>query len=563
MADSARFKFHPDAIGHVLADRLLTVPVYQRSYSWGSEQINDFWTDLSGAFDEGGAEYFLGNLVLSAGRNNGNYTIIDGQQRLSTTLNLLAAIRDEFRKRGDDKRANIIENTHMVTADLDTGEDVPRLRMNSDDNPFFRLVVVEGKEPKQEDILHGSHVLIHRALKELSTLVGASADSAGKEWARRLTDWTKFLKENVQVIVVDVPTEADAFLIFETLNDRGADLTIADLLKNYLFGRAGEDLDTVRDGWMAALGALEMSAENSVFTAFLRHLWSSKYGATRERLLFKNIRQRITSQVHAVEFSQELKLSARNYAAILNSEHEAWANLSTGAKANLDTLSRLDLEQMRPLLLAAMQHLSDRELKRTLRALVSWGVRGLIVGGIGGGKTERAYCQAAVKVRSGSIKTANELLSELSEIIPTDEEFKASFAKARVTKGKLARYYLTALEDTEEGETEPELVPNEDEEKLNLEHVLPQNPKGSDWNQFSEEEQKIWVHRLGNMTLLQKGPNGRIGNKPWVAKKPVLKKSKLALTNHAGQEDEWSKEVIDKRQQELASLATKTWPRKP
>lgn len=53
MPDSARFKFHPDAIGHVLADRLMTVPVYQRSYSWGSEQVGEFWTDLSGAFEEG------------------------------------------------------------------------------------------------------------------------------------------------------------------------------------------------------------------------------------------------------------------------------------------------------------------------------------------------------------------------------------------------------------------------------------------------------------------------------------------------------------------------------
>lgn len=443
MPDSARFKFHPEAIGHVLGDRLLAVPVYQRSYSWGTEQVSDFWTDLSSAFEENRAEYFLGNIVLSEEGSNGSYTIIDGQQRLATTLILLAAIRDEFRQRGDDKRASIIQNTYMATADLDTGEDVPRVRMNSDDNLFFRTVIVDGQQPKQDEILHSSHVLIYQAHRELQVLVHATAESAGKEWARRLSEWTKFLRENVQVIVVDVPTEADAFLIFETLNDRGADLTIADLLKNYLFGRAGDDLNAVRDGWMAALGALEMSAENSVFTGFLRHLWSSKYGATRERLLYKSIRQRITTQVR------------------------------------------------------------------------------------------------------------------------TDEEFEASFAKARVTKAKLARYYLTALEETEEGEAEPELVPNEDEEKLNLEHILPQNPKDKDWNQFTEEEQKAWVHRLGNMVLLQKGPNGRIGNKPWSTKKPVLRKSKLALTHRVSQEDEWSKKVIDKRQQVLASLATKTWSRKP
>ncbi len=157
--DSARFKFHPDAIGHVVGDRLLTVPIYQRSYSWDTEQVSDFWTDLSSAFEEDRAEYFLGNVVLSEEGSNGSYTIIDGQQRLATTLILLAAIRNEFRQRGDVKRADIIQNTYMATADLDSGEDVPRLRMNSDDNPFFRTTVVNGKEPKQEEILHSSHTV--------------------------------------------------------------------------------------------------------------------------------------------------------------------------------------------------------------------------------------------------------------------------------------------------------------------------------------------------------------------------------------------------------------------
>lgn len=237
--------------------------------------------------------------------------------------------------------------------------------------------------------------------------------------------------------------------------------------------------------------------------------------------------------------------------------------MGTETKANLETLTRLDLEQMRPLLLAAMQHFSTVELKQTLRALVSWGVRGLIVGGIGGGKTERAYCQAAVKIRNGSVKDVEELLTELAEIVPTDTEFETNFAKARVTKNKLARYYLAALEKTDNGEEEPELVPNEDEEKVNLEHILPQNPEAGDWDQFTEDEQRSWMYRIGNMALLQKGPNGRIGNRPWSDKKPVLSSSDLSLTQQAGDEDDWTKEAIDSRQSYLASLAIRTWPRRP
>lgn len=187
----------------------------------------------------------------------------------------------------------------------------------------------------------------------------------------------------------------------------------------------------------------------------------------------------------------------------------------------------------------------------------------LIVGGIGGGKTERAYCQAAVGIRKGTIKATDDLLAELSEIIPNDGEFEASFATARVTKSKFARYYLTALQKTKGGEDEPELVPNQDEEELNLEHILPQNPRLGDWDQFTADEQKAWVYRLGNMALLQKGPNGRIGNKPWSEKKPVLSASKLSLTNEAGQQVDWTKEVIAERQQHLAFLAVSTWVQEP
>lgn len=110
MPESIAFDFNPDAIGHVLTDRRLVVPIYQRSYSWDDEEIVDFWTDLNSALEEGNAQYFLGNIVLSEEGTNGNYSIIDGQQRLATTLILLAAIRNEFKRRGDVRRAKIVHD---------------------------------------------------------------------------------------------------------------------------------------------------------------------------------------------------------------------------------------------------------------------------------------------------------------------------------------------------------------------------------------------------------------------------------------------------------------------
>src|SRR5688572_13812246 len=114
MAEGAVFAFSPDTIGHVLADRVLAVPIYQRSYSWKMSQIEEFWTDLQGAFKDDKAEYFIGNLVFSKeGAENGVLSIIDGQQRLATTLMLLAAVRESYYTRGDEVVALHIQSSFI------------------------------------------------------------------------------------------------------------------------------------------------------------------------------------------------------------------------------------------------------------------------------------------------------------------------------------------------------------------------------------------------------------------------------------------------------------------
>jgi hypothetical protein len=117
----------------------------------------------------------------------------------------------------------------------------------------------------------------------------------------------------------------------------------------------------------------------------------------------------------------------------------------------------LELEQVRPLMLAAMQHFTPGEMKRLLRSLTAWGVRGLFVGGIGGGSYERTYGEAAVQIRKGAIKTTEDLFTAIDRSIPTDEDLKAAITIARVPRSNLARYYLLALERGLAGDKEPEL----------------------------------------------------------------------------------------------------------
>ncbi len=93
--------------------------------------------------------------------------------------------------------------------------------------------------------------------------------------------------------------------------------------------------------------------------------------------------------------------------------------------------------------------------------------------------------------------------------------------------------------------------------------MLPKNPKDEDWPQFTADERKDYLHRLGNLTLLQKGPNGKIGSKPFAEKKPILEASQLILTQEAGAEADWTPIVVTQRQEKLADLAATVWPRNP
>lgn len=551
--------FGLEGIGHQLKSLLLRVPLYQRSYAWETDQVTDFCSDLRNAFNGNPREHFMGTIVLSEDDND-RVTVIDGQQRLATAALFLAALRDYYIANGEGNRADGINRDYLNSYSDSDDAFEPRLKLNSEDDEFFRQYIVTGSTAVAPT--RDSHPLISASYEMLYSFIEAEAVSAGTGWVQRLVEWRKFVESDVRVIHVTVPTESDAFLIFETLNDRGAKLTLADLLKSYLFGKAAtttSGLDQVRERWLFALGALD--TDQDLFVNFLRQYWSSKNGATRERDLYKKIKTDITNAGQAIAFAGEIEAASILYAALLDSGNAYWSGWGSETKANIETLGRLGLEQNRPMLLAVLQYFSKAEAKKALRLAVNWGVRGLVVGGIGGGSAEKAYCDAAVAVRNGSIPTAAQLLTPMESIVATDEEFKAAFAIARVVKTNISRYYLLAIEAFLAHDAEPELVPNSNEDQVNLEHVLPKKGTEANWPLFAGDLKAQWVDRFGNHCLMKKSDNNAAANEPFATKKPFLELSQLELTKQVGATTDWTPEAIAERQENLATLAPQVWKR--
>jgi Protein of unknown function (DUF1524) len=190
--------------------------------------------------------------------------------------------------------------------------------------------------------------------------------------------------------------------------------------------------------------------------------------------------------------------------------------------------------------------------------MLSWSVRFLIAGGGGGGNLDRHYGLRAMEINEGKIKTAKALRESMADVAPIDTVFERAFANANVKRAPIARYYLRSIEMYLEDETNPQIVPSEDTNAVNLEHVLPVTPS-QDWK-VTPEVAAAYYKRLGNMVLLDAEANAKVGNRNFDEKKKIYAVSPFEVTKPVAKFKTWGPDEIDERQKTLAKLAPKIWP---
>jgi hypothetical protein len=551
-----------EGLAHILKDNRLKVPRYQRSYAWKEANVKELLTDIGNALEESRDDYFLGSIVCTLPAPQGDrLEIVDGQQRLATTAIIIAAIRDYFLTINDQERGQDIEQGYLAQRDLRKREITPRLVLNENDHEFFQQRVLTRPTDRPIDLA---------PRRESHRRIGAAYDCAVQyvaELAKRgkdsgaIIDFLEFMVDKAKIILFALPDTQHAFVVFETLNDRGLDLAISDLLKNYLFLQSDNRIEEAQNAWQTMQATIDPLGDERVTTDFIRHLWASQHGATRERDLYVDIKKKITSKSKAIEFCTQLEQGAVRYAALLNPQHSLWTNLGTEARDHIGLISTLKMIQIRPLLLAVLAKFTIPEQKKALRVMVSWGVRFLVTGGHGAGTLEEAYANAAQSISQGTVKTTMQLSSLMSRVVPNDLIFKQAFEVISVPRSFLARYYLRAIERQLAGERHPELVPNPNEEDINLEHVLPQSP-GSAWNHIPADVHESHYQRLGNLALMQSDKNNRLGNKSFAEKVRLLSTSSFRTTKEIAKNTRWDAAAIEVRQKGLAISAVRVWPLK-
>ncbi len=544
----SRINFDIKGLGNLIKENKFFVPPYQRPYAWEELQVSQLFNDIYSNLSE--EEYFLGTIVLSK-NENGKLEIIDGQQRIATIVVFFSALRNFLK---DQKAIEKIQTDYLSEYDMREKDNIPKLELSLQDNEFFKDFIVSSN--KDKEITKESHKRIKDAF-ELSKEKIKNLLSSNYNDINILYDWRDFINEKLQVVVITVPSDANAFTIFETLNDRGLELAQIDLLKNYLYSKAGKRLEEAQNSWLELITKIE---EENLTLTYIKHYWASINGFIRvkNKELYNEIKNKKRTSTEVIAFINNLKNDVDIYKAILNHNSAFWSDYDNKCKEYIETLNYFGLEQYRPLLLSILKNFTKNEVTKSLKLILSWLVRNLITGRMGGGALEQAYANKAKEISDSKIKNTKELKEALKELIPSDEEFKQKFEITTVSKHKLARYYLSAIENYHRGKENPELLVNANPDSVNLEHILPENP-GNNWPNFTEEEVRTYVKKIGNLTLMKTKENNDFKSSSFADKKLKYKESELWITNSLANYDEWTIENIQSRQEELAEIAIKAW----
>lgn len=528
------------------------VPKYQRDYSWDKEQWSDLWYDLMQMIEEKDSHY-MGYLVLQTS-DDINFTIIDGQQRITTICILILAVINylkkiqcsEDEKKLNEQRANTLLTTYIGNIDMITLTSVNKLVLNRNNNHFYKTYLSSLQEAPKRG-LNASERLMKNAFDTFSSYLKEQYKNA-----EELISFVENIVNNLFFTVITVTDELNAFKVFETLNARGVQLSSSDLLKNYLFSVANEQhqtkLDELEDLWAEVSDILKETQVSD----FLRIYWNSNHKTIRKNQLYKTIRDEIKTSEQSFSLLRDMRKKADIYMALKSSEDELWRN-NKDIRENLELLRLFNVTQPMSLLISAYSNLSLKEFDSLLSKIVIISFRYNIICGKNPNEQEVLYNKLALDIELNKTYNINDLLN--SGIYVKDAEFEQTFTYKEFVynsrNNQIAKYILCKLEKFEYGLTV-------DRDETTLEHILPDNPDECwEWDDSAIQQYK---YRLGNMALLEKGKNSDLGNASYLEKKDVYSKSSIPSTKKIGDTvNEWSESIITTRQQKMAKIAKGIW----
>ncbi|MGN8508335.1 DUF262 domain-containing protein [Helicobacter pylori] len=540
----------------VIEKGVFEIPSYQRGYAWQDRQLKDFWNDLEHVSKLGDKFHYMHSLTLRELENefeNSAFEIIDGQQRLATSLILLGLL------------AKITQNK----------------------DPKYSLINLE-------PILSYKYYGLSKAFRAIMEEEKDLEMFQTSFYAKNLIDAYEFFKEKISdtpvgtlekmfdalikkmlFSVVELnDNRIDPFSSFETINNRGKDLSTLELLKNRLHFVAhkicnGQKLETLQkeiNNTYTIIYYDLRSFEDDHLESFLKHFVAYYYGEKgdfKKRLLemefnahkrytdntnFDDEYEKIDELLFYLSYSSKVwnflhTLDEKSTTLIFNDNRKLEMEITPKMRGLLDKMRRLSAlsdNAFLPLLLSLLtiqlvgrsankQPYTTKELEGLLEYLERFGF--LIYGVAGRDTAKNEWIELAFRAfrsyKEGEGNIAIEDLPTLEKnFFNKHNNSGLEFLEESIhSKKKPRKWYewgkaLNYLLYEYELHHNPETTLNFDSSIESIEHILPQNP-----DQGYSAKEKSWaknphvVHALGNLLLIAKNANSSLSNKPFEEKR--------------------------------------------
>ena len=314
----------------------------------------NFWTDTIARKEE---DYFIGSIVVYKEKHD-LYGIVDGQQRLTTITIILCCLRNFLRSEGF---RELSEGIHALVERKDVESKNQFIIQTETSFPYFQEYIQKNSspsvkvEPKEEEKnLESAYKQINEYLEESIKSIKADPSIKKEDKPDAVRDKLVSFREKIlrlKVIFVELDTEDDAYLIFETLNTRGKDLSPSDLVRNLLarfVKPENPQVDSVKLIWQRILNTVEGAPGQVSIDNFLQHYWLSKYEYTSVKNLFRSIRREIQRD-NANDYLNDLEYHSKIYRSLFEPTFRTWRNDEDNIKKSLEAFVQFRVRQPLPL----------------------------------------------------------------------------------------------------------------------------------------------------------------------------------------------------------------------
>jgi hypothetical protein len=556
-------------LGRLITENKFFVPTHQRDYKWDRDRVERFIEDLTQAMGRGDSFYFIGLMVFMRS-SDGRLRVLDGQQRLATSIIIFSALRTWLAVAGDDDGRQV-QYDFIGRADYGQKISEPKISMNRNNDDNFQAYVTHaspteaikaelaklGKNQPNYALLDAI-VFCRQFIADLATDIG-DTEKAKSFFAQLI----KFMRDAVIVVRLTVPNESNAFRVFETLNDRGMDLSAVDLLKNFLFGCVHDEakpqgLTQMEHRWTLLTGVLEELRQED----FLKVYWTSRHGIVLLDDIFDKVKDECKTPEDAQSLSMDLLEAAEHYAALDQSDDPVWGPYGPECRRLIGNLKILGSKLVRPVILSGLKKLDPKDFERLLWVLEVIIVRWQVIGAGRTGTIERLCAALAQQIWNGQVTNRTGMIKALSDLYIDDTKFSERFAEQDNLTNQKAAYLLKRIEEHERslqrGGTGSELSPAL---TLTIEHILPKNPS-TEWADVIRTDTSIVNDcggRLGNMCLLSDPRNREAARQGYAKKRAIYEGSDLLTTKRVAKSPYWDRKAIEHHQAWLCSKAVGIW----